>query len=562
MIRFFFSFKYCSLVASLCIATLQAFGQSANPQGFFLNDFQLKKAPIPLHENVQPVVTNAATTHITIHPNEKLAKVSKYLYGNNTNPYMGNMVDAPDLMRYVKQLAPNILRYPGGNLCNVFFWNAAPGQQPTDVPDSLIYYNKKNVTKQHYWYGQNESSHTLSVNNYYKMLAQTNSTGLISVNYSYARYGTGNQPVAQAAHLAADWVRFDKGRTKFWEIGNENQGAWQAGFFIDTTKNKDGQPSVISGYLYGQHCKVFIDSMRAAAKEVGAEIYIGTVLIEAPKTKPWESATEKQWNEGYFKGSGNIADYFVVHSYYTPYSQNTPADKILASAKHETEGIIHFMNEIKESFQVALKPLALTEWNIFAVKSKQQVSNISGVHAALVLGELATNQFGMACRWDLANAYQNGDDQGLFSKGDEGNNVPKWNPRPAFYHMYYFQQFFGDHVVKSTVTGSDSVVVYASTFGSGQVGLVVVNKSTQLQNVQIELKNQPNSGTYYWYNLVGGTDNGHFSDKVYVNNRAPKYDAGGPLPVENIPAFAAKWKNNISVGLAPYAVQYLLIDKK
>ncbi len=40
-------------------------------------------------------------------------------------------------------------------------------------------------------------------------------------------------PVAAAAHLAADWVRHDHGRTKFWEIGNENFGNWEAGYNID-----------------------------------------------------------------------------------------------------------------------------------------------------------------------------------------------------------------------------------------------------------------------------------------------------------------------------------------
>jgi hypothetical protein len=53
------------------------------------------------------------------------------------------------------------------------------------------------------------------------MLQQTNNKGMITVNYGYARYGTGTNPAAKAAHLAADWVRYDNGRTKYWEIGNE-----------------------------------------------------------------------------------------------------------------------------------------------------------------------------------------------------------------------------------------------------------------------------------------------------------------------------------------------------
>jgi predicted ABC-type ATPase len=56
------------------------------------------------------------------------------------------------------------------------------------------------------------------------MLQQTGNEGMITVNYAYARYSTSANPVAAAAHLAADWVRYDNGRTRYREIGNENDG--------------------------------------------------------------------------------------------------------------------------------------------------------------------------------------------------------------------------------------------------------------------------------------------------------------------------------------------------
>ena len=129
-----------------------------------------------------------------------------------------------------------------------------------------------------YWHGGNTASWTFSLDNYYQLLAQTNSTGIITINYGYARYGTSADPVAAAAHLAADWVRYDNGRTKFWEIGNETFGSWEAGYRIDQSQNKDGQPQLITGALYGQHLKVFADSMRVAAQKVGTTIYIGATL--------------------------------------------------------------------------------------------------------------------------------------------------------------------------------------------------------------------------------------------------------------------------------------------
>ncbi len=65
---------------------------------------------------------------------------------------------------------------------------------------------------------------------YYEMRRETGNEGLITVNYGYARYGTGPHPVETAAHYAADWVRYDHGRTRYWEVGNENYGFWEMGF--------------------------------------------------------------------------------------------------------------------------------------------------------------------------------------------------------------------------------------------------------------------------------------------------------------------------------------------
>ena len=36
---------------------------------------------------------------------------------------------------------------------------------------------------------------------------------------------------------------------------------------------------------------------------------------------------------------------------------------------------------------------------------------------------------------------------GSFNHGDEPA-APLWNPRPAFFYLYYFQKLFGDRMVK------------------------------------------------------------------------------------------------------------------
>ena len=393
------------------------------------------------------------------------------------------------------------------------------------------------------------------------MLSQTGSTGIITVNYGYARYGTSANPVATAAHLAADWVRYDHGRTKFWEIGNETYGNWEAGYRIDVSQNKDGQPAIITGALYGQHLRVFADSMRAAAQEAGATIYIGATLYQQAPV-PGDDASVQTWNQGVLSKAGSTPDFYIVHDYFTPYNTNSTAADILSTATTVPAAVMSYVRQQVEAAGLAMKPVALTEWNIRASGSQQNVSYIAGIHAANALGAIIRNQFGEASRWDLANGWSKGDDQGMFNVGDEPG-APMWNPRPAFYYLYYFQRFMGDRMVSDTLRGINSdLTTYSSTFGSGQAGTIIVNSGTNNHNVAVNFKHWPAGANYYWYMLTGGTDNGSFSGQVYVNGTGPSTATGGPLTYAGLPAYKAQLSGTIKLFVPAHSVVYLMADKK
>ena len=529
----------------------------AKSEGFFLNDWAPKSFVKPTFTDAASITTDATVT-VNVDYSNVITKVPKYLFGNNSNPYMGQLVTEPVLMNYVKNLSPNIIRFPGGNISSVFIWNGLVGQPPADAPVNINDATGAS-TPANYWYGNNTANWTLSVDNYYAALVQTGSTGIITINYSYARYGTGKHPDQSAAHLAADWVRYDKGRTKYWEIGNESDGPWQAGWRIDTTKNQDGQPQIITGFLYGKHFKVFADSMRKAALEVGAVIKIGAQLVQTDPTNSWNNV-DRTWNFGLFSSAGDYPDYYIVHDYYTAQT-NVDAATILNTPVAETKAIMDFMGITTQQGRVLLKPIALTEWNIFASGSKQMVSNIAGIHADMVLGELLKNKFGMASRWDLSNGYGNGDDHGMFSKGDEPDNTTKWSPRPTFYHMYLFQKYFGDRMVGSTVSGNADILTYASSFSSGEAGVIVVNKGTTNQVISIKITNFAAGNRFYYYTLVGGSDNGDFSRQVFINGAGPAMPSGGPANYLQIAPFSSTFTGSIKVNAPARSVIYLIADK-
>jgi hypothetical protein len=530
----------------------------AGTQGFFLDNWQPKTFTAPVTvAAVKPSTDGAVTVNVDL--SQIITKASKNMYGNNTNPYMGQYVDQPALMTNITALAPGILRAPGGSLSDVYFWNAANGQAPADAPAALLD-NNGTSSSAYYWYGNNTQSTTFTIDNYYKVLQQTNSTGLITVNYGYARYGTSTHPDQVAAHLAADWVRYDKGRTKYWEVGNENYGNWEAGYRINTANNKDGQPAVLTGTVYGTHFKVFADSMRKAATEVGAQIKIGIVLTSDDDVA--NNAGVTNWNAGVLGAAGNSPDYYVVHNYYTPYNQNSTADVILNTPAPATASMMQWVKTSSSNAGLTQKPVALDEWNIQAVGSSQNVSNIAGLHAVMVLGEAIKNQFSMASRWDLANNWGGGDDQGMFNIGDEPGGIAKWNARPAFYYMYFFQKYFGDRMVSATANSSD-VASYGSTFSSGEAGVILVNKGSGNRVVTVNFKNFLAGTNYYYYTLSGGADNPPFSHQVLVNGTGPANGtSGGPANYATIAASTAAVKGGINVAIPAHGAVFLIVDKK
>lgn len=528
----------------------------ANTIGFFLNDWQPKTFIAPSYKDT--TIPGFSIYTVTVNPSSIITKVPLSIFGNNANLWSTQMVTETSLMTNLTNLHPHIIRFPGGSISDVFFWNAPKNAPPPDTPPMLVNANGTQSAS-NFWFGKNTESWTFSVDNYYNMLQQTRNSGMITINYGYARYGTSTNPAAAAAHLAADWVRYDNGRTKYWEIGNENFGDWEAGYRIDLSKNKDGQPEYLTGDLYGQHFKIFADSMRKAAQEIGKTIYIGAVTVEAI-AQSWETNTRKTWNAGLLSRSGNVPDFYIVHSYFTAYQTNSNATDIFASAGMETKKVMDFVTQTLQSAAITPKPMALTEYNINAEGSLQKVSHVNGMHAVMVLGDALKNKYGMAARWDLANGWDNGNDHGMFSNGDEPG-VPKWNARPAFYHMYYFEKFLGDRLVTSTTDNPD-LVSYASSFTSGEAGVTLVNKSTASLNVQVKLQNFNIGSRFYWYTLTGGGDNGEFSRKVLVNGQGPSGVAGGPDNYASINPYSATAINGIRVTIPPRAVVYMVIDKK
>jgi hypothetical protein len=522
------------------------FGQDTG--NCFLNDFQLKTAKTPPSVAAEKPVEPASVI-VTVN-NDTLGMISKYVFGNSIAAWAGAH-DNPVLVGGIKLLAPTLIRFPGGSWSNGYFWNSRiPSDVPNFIYDGTTYNPSTGSANKITFYGHDGTEGWVtSTAQYYALRRNTDvAQGLITINYGYARYGTSRKPVAEAAHLAADWVRADKGLTKFWEIGNENGGPWEYGWMIDTTLNRDGQPQIITGALYGKHFRVFVDSMKSAAEEIGTTIYIGgQVVIDGPTS--W-NFVDRTWNEGFFKEVGDYADFYVIHNYF---STSTNVKAILDYAASEPKRDMDFLKRDILNRNANFKPIAITEYNIGSGSLQRAVSYINGMQAVVLICEMVKNNFGLGARWLLLTG-----DSGMFYGGSDTDYL--FHPRPDFYYLYFLRKFYGDHAVSAS-SSDDDILCYASKFASGETALVIVNKGTAQQVISVNTDSSGVGEKYYIYSFTGGTDSGDFSQYVYINGFGPSQYHWGPFEeLSGLTADAYEIDDEIKFGSPGRSVQMVMIE--
>ena len=144
------SYAYSSLL-SIVIFILAATVQAQDP-GFFLDAWEEKSAEVPEYRLVTKPGTTASVA-ISVDMDHPLYKVPNYIYGNNAVCWGGNMNEHATVMTDINNLNPHVLRWPGGNLSNNYFWNLTADKRPDDIPADM-----------NPWYGVNDDDWQILVN--------------------------------------------------------------------------------------------------------------------------------------------------------------------------------------------------------------------------------------------------------------------------------------------------------------------------------------------------------------------------------------------------------------
>lgn len=546
------------LVLSILVCVPSSYSQRPpmhGDPGWFLDDWQPKKFRAP--KKTKPVVCPSGKPDIVAELDlaQPLTRISKYIFGNNLGTWVNRAnLEKEEFVFPIQDMGTSIIRYPGGNASNDFFWNAkTPADCPPGVPDTL-WKNNGRFTPPKLGY---KGNYRFSPEHYYRLLLRTGATGSICVNYSYALYGEAeneDERVELAAAYAADWVRDANIKRnlgiKFWEIGNENWGPWQAGYDVP-------ERGKIDPARYGEHCRVFIEAMKA----VDPSIKIGVVGYQKPKTN---NPIQKEWNAKVLPEILGYADYYILHDYFTDFNAVLSPQQMFASVD-TAYSHIQVVNESLQKYTgdpETTLPIALTEFNTRsrATISKNDgatnVSHAAGLFISHALGEFIRQGYGSAMMWDLVNGFSDGEDHGVFSSPKEVD-VPMLTPHPSFYHYHFYNECFGD-TYYDVQTNNEGVRIHASSFTSGEVGLVILNGSSEPHTVEVNLKNGTLPETAYQFQIHNENP---LSRKTFVNKVTGPHAAGGPDKYWKVPANT--WtlsESKLFIHSPPFSANYIVLD--
>ena len=494
----------------------------------FFEDWQPRTFTIPSLTTIAPSINANPTIGINVNISNEIADILPTHFGTNLTHFLGeSSLAEQDFMDNLDNLGNVFFRYPGGNGSNQFFWDG-------NIPSSIL--NDAAISVDDLIDG---SGWRISPDDFSDVLLQTNSNGIIAVNASYARYGTDQNALQVAAGYAADFVRHMNNdlnaNIKYWEVGNENYGSWQAGYEVNGNQ--------IDGTDYGSIFNVFVDSMKAA----DPSIKIGAVIF--PHDNNYNN-----WTRKVLQQVENSADFLIIHDYFkrknNPNNVTYPEMMIAVSEVEQDVDNVNNMVTSYTSKPSGYFPIAMTEFN--SKTGEREIAMANGIFIARVLAEQIKQEIGLSLIWSFQNGLDShGGDHGITARNS--TVAPKNTPRPVYHVCRYMNQFFGDKMIWSYANDT-SINSYVTKFSNGDLGMLLINHTSNAEVVEFDFGAASLKQNFYWYeiNALNETDK-----KVFINGQTTTLTEGGPENYAQVPAYTREVDGNTKFEIKPYSVTFI-----
>jgi alpha-L-arabinofuranosidase len=413
---------------------------SGGPQpSFYIDDITFLSAPPP------------AVVNLNIDSNNVKRTVDGRLFGV-AGAIWDDKFATSATISFLTASHTRITRFPGGSLSNNYHW-------------------RTNTTDNNTWTWATDFDEFAGV-------AQSiNAQAFISVNY-----GTGT------AQEAADWVRYSNITKnygfKYWEIGNENYGSWEA-----DTRARAHDP-----VIYAMAVRDYMNAM----KSVDPTIKVGVVVTpgedsfatyrDHPVTNPRTGQSHNGWTAvmlATLHSLGVTPDFIIHHRYEQPQGQEDDAT-LLQAARTWPNDAADLRGQLNDylGVQGATTELVCTENNsVSSGPGKQTTSLVNGLYYADSFGQVLQTEFKAFTWWIFRNGRDAGNNNsdllyGWRRYGDYGMVSGDNEPYPVYYVSKLVSTFVdqGDQVIAAT-SDYNLLSVYAVKRATGGVSLLVINKS-------------------------------------------------------------------------------------
>jgi len=353
-----------------------------------------------------------------------------------------------------------VLRFPGGSLSDEYHW-------------------KTNTTLANTW------TWATSFDEFAQVATALNACVYITVNY-----GTGTP------EEAAEWVTYSNVTNrygfKFWEIGNENYGTWEA----------DTQDVPHDPYTYAARVKEYSAQMKAADPTVR----VGVVVIAGedsfannsrhPATNPRTGRVHNGWTPVLLttlRSLGVTPDFAIYHRYEQAPGAESDAVLLLSARTwpDDARGLRQQLTDYLGPAGASVE-LVVTENNsVYSNPGKQTTSLVNGLFLADSVGNILQTEFNALLWWDVRNGQETGNnnsnrlygwrpygDYGVISTRSTGGSATSYEPYPTYYAAKLLSHFAhgGDLVIQAR-SDHPFLPVFAVHGGDGSLRLLVINKS-------------------------------------------------------------------------------------
>jgi alpha-L-arabinofuranosidase len=297
-----------------------------------------------------------------------------------------------------------------------------------------------------------------------------------------ANYGTGTPAEAAA------WVQYANVTRgygfKYWEIGNENYGSWEA----------DNRPRPHDAYVYATEAQQYIQQMKAK----DPTIKIGVVAITGEDSyanypdrvvvNPRTGQSHSGWTPvmlARLKQLGVTPDYIIYHRYpQGPFGESD--EGLLGSSGTWADDVADLRQQLDDYLgagPAANVQIVCTENNsVYSNPGKQTTSLVNGLFLADSICQAMKTELRSLVWWDMRNAQETGNNNssslyGWRMYGDYGIVSGNNDRYPSYYVKKLMQHFVrGGDTMASASTNYSKLSAYAMRRTNGTLAVLVLNK--------------------------------------------------------------------------------------